>query len=238
MAYPAIQLVTEALYTSGLVSADLETPLGTYVTTAFSLLNDVLAVKTANLDLISFFQPYTTDTVVGQETYFVPNLLYAETVTFNLANSSPVRFALNKDNRNRYQGEGRIDNLQTLPYKWESERAQGGMNINLYPLPSDVFLIRVFGKFGLQSVPSLQFDLQTVYEQVYIVYLRYALAEYICTYFTLSMPPGAAKQLEELKSIIHSISPPDLTLSKLSTFQRKMRGDIYLQGNLALGWSS
>src|ERR1700691_3293831 len=178
MAYTAAQLITNSWYLSGIISRDLQTVPGSYMSDGLSLLNAVLAIKTANTRLIPYYQFYDTTAVVGQEVYFIPNLLQAETLTFTLG---VIRYQVVPKSRKIYFGSGRVNNIQSLMSMSRFERTLGGSNLYLYFLPNSPYPLQIFGKFGLTEITSLSTDLETVYDDYYIEYLRYALAEYMCS---------------------------------------------------------
>ncbi len=232
MAYTALELITKSYYLSGVVSQDLQTVTGVQASNGLDLLNEVLAIKTANEKLIPYYKNYDLTLVTGQEKYFIPNLLAVETFTFNIG---PVRYAMQYQDRRNYFGSGRVDNINSLPFNWHTERVLGGTNLYMYFSPEANYPSKIFGKFGLDQVPNLSFDLSTTDDLYYISYLRYALAEYICESYTISLQPQVEKKLKEYEAIIMNISPPDMTISKLSTFAGSSGltwGDV----NLGRGW--
>lgn len=232
MAYLAAELITKAWYLSGIVSQDFETVGGARLAEGFDLLNALLAIKTANNRLIPYFTPYTTNAVVGQEAYFVPNLINAETITFNL---QTIRFATLRQSRKQFFGSPRVDNITALPFNAHVERAKGGANIYFYFLPSDTYPIKVWGKFGLSSIASLDTDLELTLDPFYIEYLRYALAEYMCADNNITLQPQNQAKLTEYENVITDISPIDLTVTKLSSLGSD-RGINWGFVNLSGGW--
>lgn len=222
MAYTTIQLITDAYYLSGIVSNGLQSVSGGQLNDGLRALNAVIAVKTANSKLIPYFKEYDFVAVVGQERYFVPNLLEIETFTFFIG---PVRYSTSYIPRRRYQGSGRVENIQSLPFDWYFERQKGGGTLFVYFLPSQEFPMQIWGKFSLSSVVLNQ-DLELTLDNFYIEYLRYALAEYICSNYNRTFQPQSAAKLREYENVLITISPPDLTLTKVSS----------LRGGPALNW--
>jgi len=231
MAYPATLLITKAWYLSGIVSRELEQVSGDQITEGLDLLNALLAIKTANNRLIPYYQLYTLNAIVGQESYFIPNLISIESITFNI---QTVRYSMLQQNRKIYFGAPRIDNIDALPFNWHLERTLGGSTFYLYFFPADTYPIKIFGKFSLSSV-TLTTDLSTMLDAFYIEYLRYALAEYMCADYTISMPPQAQKKLDEYEDEIVDISPIDLSTTKISTLQ-KATGLNWGDVNIGRGW--
>src|SRR3569623_19077 len=231
MAYLTAELITKSFYLSGVVSQNLEVVTGDQVTEGLDLLNAMLAIKSANLDFITYFQEYDLNAVAGQEKYFIPNLVFVDSITFNIG---VVRYAMSSQSRKQYFGTGRVDNIQTLPFTWRLERTLNGSNIYLYYLPADNYPIKIWGKFGLTNVILTQ-DLSLTLEAFYIEYLRYELAQYICSEYTVSLPEQTEKTLMQYRKIINQVSTPDLTIQKISCFQIQP-GLTWADVNLGLGW--
>jgi hypothetical protein len=231
MAYTALQLITRAYYLSQVVSRDLQTPSGSQVSDGLYLLNASLDFKSSDLRLIPYFDKYSFNAVQGQETYNIPNLLFVDTMTFNIG---PVRYSLNEFTREQYFGIPRVDNIQSLPYCYRVERALGGCDISLYFLPASNYLINIVGKFGLTEV-TLNTDLSLIYDFFYIEYLRYALAEMICCEWGATLPDGCRKMLQEYEKKVMDVSPPDLSIRSQSFFSGQCGFD-WQMANLYKGY--
>lgn len=219
MAYTALQLITRSFYLSQIVARELQTVNDTQIEDGLFLLNALLDFKNTDLRLIPYFQQYNFDTTAGSVvngTWVVniPNLLYIDAMTFNIG---AVRYPMMDLSRRDFFAGPRVDNISTLPFSYRPERLKGGMDVFLYFTPADTYQFRVWGKFGLTEV-SLQTDLSTLYDLYYIEYLRYELAEYICSEYAVNMPELALRKYEELRKKAMDVSPPDLTLMKTSYF--------------------
>lgn len=231
MAYTVTDLITRAYYLSQVVSRELQTVTGQQLDDALIWLNALLSLKSAYSRVIPYFQEYDFTAVIGQEEYFIPELVQPETLTFNIG---PVRYSTMPQSRRPYFGSGRVDNITSLPFNWHFERVLGGSNIFLYFLPSDNFPIKIWGKFGFTNV-TLNQDLLLTYDEYYIDYLRYRLALRICSEYGIPMQPQAMDELRELEEAMTDVSPPDMSLSKVSTLQGETGinwGDI----NIGRGW--
>ncbi|MFA6080717.1 MAG: hypothetical protein WC753_04565, partial [Candidatus Gracilibacteria bacterium] len=125
-----------------------------------------MSLKSAYTRVIPYYQEYDFDAVAGQEEYFVPNLVNAETLTFNIG---PVRYSTSPMGRKAYFGSGRVDNIQSLPFDWHAERVLGGSNIFLYFVPNTNYPIKIWGKFGFDNVTFNQ-DLLLIYDEYYVDY--------------------------------------------------------------------
>ena len=231
MSYTVTELITRAFYLSQVVSRELETVSGQQLEDGLIWLNALLSLKSAYTRVIPYYKEYDFLAVIAQEEYFVPNLVTPETLTFNIG---PIRYSTQPVNRKGYFGTGRVDNITSLPFNWHFERVLGGSNIFLYFLPADTNPIKIWGKFGFDNV-TLNQDLLTTFDEYYIDYLRYKLAQRICSEYGIPLQPQAKDELGELEEAMTDVSPPDLTLTKYSNLQGATGinwGDI----NIGRGW--
>lgn len=232
MAYTARRLITNSYYLAGIVSRSLQSVSGEQLSDGLDLLNDLLAVKAIHQTWIPYYQQYQLSLVHGQEEYFVPYLLQAETLTFNIG---PVRYSMAPMARDKYFGDGRVDNISTLPFSWHLERCNGGSKIYIYFLPDENYPVKIWGKFGLASIANENVDLSATYDLFYINYLRYALAEYMCAEYNITFQPQSQKKLDEIEAQLKDISPIDLHIKKLSTLTNES-GINYGDVNIGRGW--
>jgi hypothetical protein len=232
MAYPTLQLITNAYYESGIVSRGFETVTGQQETDGLFFLNDLLDDKTVDNGLIPYYLEYDFAAVIGQEKYFIPNLINADTFVFYI---NSVRYQTENRARREYFGSSRADNIKSLPGSWHLERCFQGANIYIYFKPDQNFPLTIWGQFRLAEV-TLQQDLSLTLDRFYINYLRYELAVRLCAEYNYSVPPGVDKAYKKyVIDISKKSGPMDLNLTKLSTLQR--RGSInYGQVNLGHGW--
>jgi len=213
------------------VARDLETVSGDQLNEGLTMLNALLSFKTAQQRLIPYFNEIEFNGIIGEEKYFIENLVMAETLTFNI---STIRYQMSNIDRREYFGTPRADNIESLPYQYYIERATGGANVYMYFLPLQAYPFKLRGKFSLENV-TLNQDLSLIYDAYYIEYLRYGLAEYMCQEYNISMSPQAAKQLKEFEKILIEVSPIDYTMSKLSTLQKTYNFN-YAIANLSRGY--
>lgn len=216
MTYLASQLVTNAWYLSGIVARNLQQVDGDQVSDGLQLLNNLLAFKGTDIRLIPYFQSFDVTLNNGQEIYFIDNLVDIETMYFLLNN---VRFPMTPVNRDRYFGSYRVANISSLPTYYHLERAEGGSNVYVYPLPNQNYEASLFGKFALTNVTAFQ-DLSLVYDGFYIEYLRYALASMMCDEYDIEFPAYKAQRLKSYEKKLMDVSPTDLTIQKISTLQK------------------
>lgn len=232
MAYTVRELVTKAWYLSGVVARRFQVPTGDQITEGSQLLNALLAIKTANNRLIPYYDLIQITGVIGQEIYFIQNLISVETLTFNIGS---VRYSMLEQDRTTYFGSPRVNDIQALPYSYHVERKKGGANVYIYFTSAGAYPLNLMGKFGFMSATSLDQDLSLTYDAFYIEYLRYALAEYMAADQGITLQPQIAMKLNEYEQIITDISPMDFTIQKLSTLQRNQTIN-YMQASLDSGW--
>ncbi len=214
MAYTALELITRAYYLSQVVSRDLQTLSASQVTDGLYLLNADLDYKSTDLRLIPYFDRFTFNTVQGQEEYFIQNLVYMDSLTFNI---NTTRFSLLEFNRREYFAVPRIENVQSLPYCYRIEREKGGARIFLYFVPSQVFVMKMSGKFSLTDV-TLNTDMSLLYDNFYIEWLRYSLAVRICEEWGASVPDATRMKYMEMTKKLMDVSPADLSIQKRGYF--------------------
>lgn len=232
MAYTTAQLITNSYYLSGVVRRGVENFGDGQLTEGLSLLNEVLAIKTANQRLIPYFKEYSFLSVPGQEAYFIPGLILLETLTFFINN---VRYSMFSQNRRAYFGSSQAENVTSLPYKWHVERCLNGSNIYIYFKPDQDYPMVAWGKFSLPEVTLFE-DLLLKFDRYYVAYLKYGLAEYICQQYNFPFLPQNQERLKELEQMLVDISPLDMTVARASMFSPN-RSVNYGIANLSNGWT-
>jgi hypothetical protein len=232
MAYTTLQLINFAYYESRIVSRGFETVTGDQANDGLIFLNDIIADKTVENGLIPYYQEYDFPAVIGQEKYFIPDLIEVDTFVFYI---DTIRYQTENRARREYFGTSRADNIQSLPGSWHMERCFGGANLYIYFKPNQAFPLTLWGQFRLQQVVINQ-DLSLTLDRFYINYLKFNLAVRLCDEFNYTVPPGVAKQFAKYEdSISKKSGPMDLRLIKMSSLQR--RGGInYGIVNLGHGW--
>ncbi len=217
MVYSALQLITRSYYLSQVVSRQLQTVSGDEITDGLYLLNALLDYKSTDVRLIPYFTRFEFDTIQGQESYFIPNLLTVDNLTFNI---DVVRYSLIENTRSEYFEGPRVDNIQSLPYSYRVERGLGGCTIYLYFVPEAVYQMKLSGKFALPDV-TLQTDLTLAYDTYYIEYLRYALAAEICEEWGATFPDQSKMKFMAMEKKLMEVSPKDLSINKRAYFGSK-----------------
>lgn len=232
MAYTTNQLISSAFYDSGVVSREFETVSGSQIGDGLTWLNNILTEKTVDDAMIPYESTYSNTFIVGQEIYYIENLIKIDTLVFYL---DEVRYAMNYTKRNQYFGTSRVENIQTLPFEWYFERQFGGGNLYIYFKPDRAYPMEIHGIFRLPSV-SLGQDLSLTLDEFYTTYLHYALADRICSEYNFVTPPNVLRQLGKYEAFITKKSRlVDLRINKTSSLQR--RGSFnYAFINLGHGW--
>lgn len=247
MAYTAQTLITRAWYLSGIVARNLQVTTGDQITDGLMLLNALLDWKQTEVDLIPYWTYILLPAVPNQEFYFLPFVAQIESVTFNIG---PVRYPMDSVTRRKYYGTSRVDNIATLPFGWNFNRALGGGNLALYFLPEQNYPLKLMVKLFLKDV-SLQTDLTNIsstplpytflnsanqgYDTSYIEYLRYALAQYMCSEYGVQFNPESQKIYMKIQRELMDMSPPDLSREGTSILTE---GSGYNWGdiNIGKGW--
>lgn len=232
MAYLASELITRAWNLSGIVARRLQSVSGDQATDGLFLLNALLNWKSIDITLIPYWTYYEFPAIVGQEQYFIPNLYAVESLTFNV---NVVRYSTQFVSRTNYFGSSRVDNIQSLPFTWYFNRGLGGGTIYLYYKPQDTYPIKIMGKFGLQNV-TLETDMSITYDPSYLEYLRYGLAQYMCSEYGIIFNPESMKILKAIERQLMYVSPPDLSMRK-SSMLTDTPGLNWAQINLGRGWT-
>ncbi len=231
MSETVTELVTKSWFLSGIVPKTNATVTGSELTEGIELLNALLAFKTAGQRGIPYFREYEFPAVVNDGEYFVENLIFAETLTFNIGE---IRYRTYPTGRREYFGSDRAENISSLPFQWHWERVLNGSNVYLYFKPDQNYPIKIWGKFSFDSVERNQ-DLSLTFDGFYREYLRYELAKMMCDDNDINFSSGKMKTLETYRSKIIDISPMDMSMQKFSTLQVN-NGPNWGSINLSNGW--
>lgn len=233
MATTALELINKSYYLSGIVGRDLETVSGQQQADGLDLLNAILDVKTTNYRLIPYWQRSSFTGVVGQEQYFINNLIAIEGLTFNIGS---VRYSMLEQGRVNYFAQARVNNVNSLPYMYHLEREENGMNVYVYFRPNSNYTFEYTGKFVLTNV-DINTDMTTVYDRFYIEYLRYVLASMICDENDIEFPAAKMMRLKQYEKTLMDVSPPDLHMQKMSCFKTTNTLN-WAAVNIGRGWSA
>ena len=231
MAYLAVDLITRAYYLSQVVSRDLQVVSANQITDGLYLLNSIIDFKNSDLREIPYYKEYDFNAVQGQELYSIPNLLSVDSLTFNIG---PVRYAMNEETRTSYFANYRIDNVQSLPFQYRCERTLDGMNLYIYFVPADTYLMKLWGKFALTEV-ALNTDMSLLYDFFDLEFLRHQLCVWICADYGATVPDGVMKNYEVLQKKVMDVSPADMSIRNLNYFGNAPGLDWQVI-NLSGGW--
>lgn len=232
MTLTANQLISDAYYVSNIVSREFETPTGQQLSDGLRFLNELITDKDIDSSLVPYTSVYNFSAVIGQQMYFIPNLIYAETFTFYI---DTIRYQTRNQQRKDYFGSFRATNIESLPFNWHTERCLNGSNLFLYFLPSQEFPLEIWGQFRLSTVTQFQ-NLSLTYEAFYTNFLKYELAVRLCKEYGYNAPPLVSEQLANYYTIINAKSNTyDLKQQKLSTLTSGSAIN-YAIVNLSGGW--
>jgi hypothetical protein len=212
----ATELINRAYYLSGIVARGLEEVAGDKGADGLFWLNSLLEEKSIDGKLISDYQHQSQTMIVGQQKYFVPNLVVIDSADFVLG---VVRYSMEKDERVRFWGEPRALNIESLPYKYYFERITGGANIYVWPLPSSAFILEYTGKFQLSEVTP-DTDLDPLLYKFYQTFLCYELAIRLCDWFKVSPPSNTYIQYEKFNKSLQGLNVMDFSIIKQSTLSK------------------
>lgn len=248
MAYTAQTLVTRSWYLSGIVARNFQVPTGDQITDGLMLLNAMLDFKSIETDLIPYWTYISLPLIPATEYYFLPNVAAVESITFNI---DTVRYSMDSVTRRNYYGSGRVDNISTLPFNWNFNRGEGGGTLAIYFLPEAAYPLKLMVKIFLNEV-LLTTDLLNIssilpytflqtanagYDPAYIEYLRYALAQYMCSEYGILFNPESAAILKKYERKLMYESPPDLSMIKSTILNApQYTGLNFGDVNLGKGW--
>lgn len=249
MAYTAQTLITRSWYLSGIVARNLQTITGDQITDGLMLLNSLLDFKQIETDLVPYWAYIKLNLVANQEYYFLPYVSAIESSTFNI---DVVRYPMDSVTRRNYYGSARVDNISSLPFSYNYNRALGGGNLAMYFLPESNYELKLMVKLFLTDV-NLSTDLTNIvqtglpytfvnssnqgYDTSYIEYLRYALAQLMCSEYGIIFNPESAAILKKYERKLMYISPPDLSMIKTTILAADSQvGFNYGDCNIGRGW--
>ncbi len=226
-------LITYAFYLSQIVGRNLESLTNDQVADGLLLLNDVLSEVNVTGVYIPYFSYLEIPCVIGQEKYFIPNAVDMMSATFNIG---PVRYEMYHDDLRHYFGAPRVDNITALPFNWFWERTNGGINISVYFLPQDTYIMKFKCKVGLSNV-TLTTDLSLTYDNFYQLFLRYKLAEYICMWYGVTLPQQVQMKLKSYMQSYADLNAYDFSVKKVATYS-VTDTLTYAQVNIGKGWTA
>ncbi len=233
-----VELINWAWNLSGIKGRQFETVTGQESSDGLTLLNDILAGRNSDGRYISYYERFDISAVIGQEDYWVDNLVEVDTATVTL---DEVRYPLMYVDRNTYWGEGRVNNITALPYSYYSERQINsdtnipGTRLWFYWLPAQSdYTFQVVGRFSLQKL-TLSTVISNHLEGYYIDYLKYKLAKRMCDFYDYEFGQSRMQELTNLEMQVNDINPIDTRVKKITPFT----GDTvfnWADVNIGRGW--
>lgn len=194
-------------------------------------LNLMLSEKSIPSNFLPYYSENSFNTVQGQETYFVPKLAHISAITFNF---NSVRYPLQEMKVNQYKGSPRANNIESLMYSYWARRVNGGMQISFYFKPNQVYTVEITGKV-VPATLTMDDDLSLVFDDYYQSYLMYDLANRMCQFYGITLPPSVEKQLETYEHNILGVNTIDTSMQIANVLGNS--GVInYAQVNLGRGW--
>lgn len=239
MSYTVNQLISDAYYMADIVSREFESVSGVQAAEGLRDLNFLLDMKTVDKGMIPYISTYDSTFVIGQEEYFIDNLIEVDTLTYTI---NDVRFTARKISQDPYFGSARANNIESLPFSFHSQREFGGARLYVYFKPDNAYPFQIKGLFRLAEVTQFQ-DISLTVDKFYINYLTYELAEMLCEKYAFDVPINVLKKLSQMREKINNISQPiDMSVKRISALSPT--GTInYAYANLGTGfmpgkWSS
>lgn len=228
----AVELINRAYVLSGIVARDLEQVQGSEGRDGIFWLNQLLAEKSMTGDHLPYYGHLNFTGVLGDQEYFVEDLVTADVITFNMGQ---IRYSLKPSPRKEYWGDSRADDINSLPYHYYAERVNGGMNIFFYFKPAGAYIFKVTGLVSLSQVTN-DTQLDDALDKFYQSFLIFELAERLCQWKQISLPPSAQNQLDVFRRKLIDLNQMDFTLRQKSLMATSPVL-TYAQVNMGKGWT-
>lgn len=236
------ELISQAFYYSGIVARSFETVGGQELSDGLTLLNFILSDRNSDGRFLPYYDRQQFNAIIGQEYYFIPNMVEMETMTVTLDN---VRFPMRWITRDVYWGTGRVNNIESLPFCYYNERQirsdnqddppGPGMGVWSYWLANQTdYVFEVVGRFSLAAVTA-DTVISDKLEGFYIDYLIFKLAQRICLFYNQPFGQDKMAELEALTLKVDDVNPIDTTLQISNPFDSPWAyswGDV----NFGHGW--
>lgn len=226
----ASELVNRAYVLAGITARDLDTTSGSEGADGLFWLNQLLSELAISTRYIPYITHQNIVMVPQQEMYFVEDLERLDVLTFTQDN---LRYQMRQDSEREYWGLPRVNNIFSLPFHYYSERVDGGTNIYVYFKPDKAYVLNVTGRFGLGTVTEST-ELDDTFASYFQSYLMYELAERLCDWFKISLPPATLQKLIYFRRVIMDLNPVDLSTSK-TTFLGQPQVGNWAQINIGKG---
>lgn len=227
----ALQLINRAYNLSGIVPRELSQVQGDEGADGLFLLNQLVGLKSDNGDYLPYYGRYEFVMVPGQQEYLIPDFVTIDTATYFI---NAVRLPLLGCDRRKFFGSAFPTNIQSLPFQYYYERGLNGMNIFFQFKPSQNFPAEVVGLKSLPVVTATT-DFDLLLSSYYQTFLLFELAEYICMWNQISLPPKTQQKLDSIRNRMFNLNPKDYRINKTSMLKG---GGVVTLGvaNLSNGW--
>lgn len=227
----AVELINRAYNLSGIVSRGLSQVEGSEGKDGLFWLNQILAEKSGTGDYLPYYSRFNFFAQVGNPEYLIEGMATLDTLAFFIG---ATRYSLRGEHRRNFFGSARQENIDSLPFQYYYEKANGGIKVFLYFHPNSEYR---FEAVGLASLPEVTNDteLDDSLDKFYQLFLMYELAEYLCIFNQITLPPQAQIKLNQMRRDMYNLNPKDVTINKQSLLAS---GPImtYAQINIGKGW--
>lgn len=227
------KLVTDAWYLSGIVARGLETVSGEQITDGVEILNDFIAEQSADGKTIPYYDLVDITSVPGQEEYFIQKAILIDSITYTIG---VVRYPMIHQSRYTYWGTGRVNNINSLPFSYYTERAVDGIKLFVYFKPDvQIDTFQVEGRFALAEV-ALDDELSLILDRFYTQYLKYSLARRLCDWYNVTFPEQKDATRKALANSVMDVNYMDFTRTTRSPLTKGYNFS-YVEANLGKGWT-
>lgn len=180
------------------------------------LLNALLSQKTVDPSMLLYWKKLDGVFEAAEKEYFLENLISIQTLTYYMSDGT-VRMPTLAQDMTVFNGAGRAENIETLPFTYWLNQSLGGSTLYVYPAPDQDYAYTIWGQFQLSNVTLFE-DLSLVFPMYYILHLILELAYMICTFGAYSVPEELMLQLAKSRELIGNNGTVfDLSMRVLST---------------------
>jgi hypothetical protein len=217
-------VLTDAIYLSGLGGASLSTPTGDWINRALILLNDLLAERNSDGELLPYYEQIFVDAVADQQKYFIPKLAFLETCAVIIGDG--VRLDMALSSRETFFQSNRVLNVSAIPQEYYSERIiqevdgeyVDGTQLWVYYLPQQsTYQFQITGRFLIDDL-TYDDDILEKFGRFYIPWIKYKLASRICDFYNMPFTPQNMQTLTVLEAKMNDINAYDYSMKKRASF--------------------
>lgn len=208
----AVELINRAYTFSGTVARYLAQVQGPQGRDGLFLLNQLLVEKSSTGDYLPYYGRYDFFGTIGDDEYTLQGLVTLDTFCFFIGNT---RYSMRGETRRNFFGSARQEDILSLPFQYYYEKALGGIKVFLYFKPQGAYR---FEAVGITSLPEVTNDTEfdDFLDKYCQVWLIFELAEYICLWNQITLPPATQEKLNEYRKKMYQLNPKDVTINKFS----------------------